>query len=150
MNKSSGRIRALSRYLIIAYQSHNNKSQQPDSTPGGPKTKAWVSRYQYPRSSNKQHYFCYGKSQVRITRDFLFVGLRKNWFTYFQMFTSKFVKNRRTSPTKFSVSYEKDTTKDSEARQLIKPWTTRTIPNSNEPKPLFETGQCVVIFEKNA
>ena len=44
MNKNSGRIRTLSWYLIIAYQSHN---------------------------------LCYGKSQIRIIRDFLFGGLRK-------------------------------------------------------------------------
>ena len=32
-----------------------------------------------------------------------------------------FDKNRMTSSIKFKFSYEKDTTKDSEARQLIKP-----------------------------
>ena len=42
-----------------------------------------------------------------------------------------FNKNRRTSSIKFSVSYEKDTTKDSEARQLIKSWPTK---NHTEPK----------------
>ena len=40
-----------------------------------------------------------------------------------------FDKNRRNSSLKFSVSYEKDTAKDSEAKQLIKPWPYRTIPN---------------------
>ena len=45
----------------------------------------------------------------------------------------------------FSVSYEKDPTKkDSEARQLITPWPTKATPNQNEPKPLFETGQCPI------
>ena len=34
--------------------------------------------------------YCYVKSQVRITRDFLFVDLRKETeSTYFQIFTSK-------------------------------------------------------------
>ena len=37
-------------------------------------------------------------------------------------------KNRRTSSLKFSVSYEKDTTKDSESKQLIQPWPNRTKP----------------------
>ena len=55
-----------------------------------------------------------------------------------------FDKNPRTSYLKFSVSYEKDATKDSEAKQLIKPWPTKTIPNENEPKPLFETEHSVM------
>ena len=33
--------------------------------------------------------------------------------------------------------------KDSEASQLIKPWLTRIILYQNEPKLLFETGQCI-------
>ena len=41
-----------------------------------------------------------------------------------------FDKNQRASSIKFSVSYEKDTTKDSEARQLIKAW-----PNQNHTEP---------------
>ena len=52
-----------------------------------------------------------------------------------------FHKNRKTSSIIFSVSYEKDTTKDSKARQLTKPWPTKTILNQNEPKLLFETRQ---------
>ena len=36
--------------------------------------------------------------------------------------------NRRTSILKFSVSYEKDTTKDFEVEQLMRPWTYRTEP----------------------
>ena len=39
-----------------------------------------------------------------------------------------FRKNRKNSSFKLSVSYEKDTTKDSEAKQLIKPWSNRTKP----------------------
>ena len=42
------------------------------------------------------------------------------------------LQNRRTSSIKFSVSYEKDTTKDSRTRQLIKPWPTRTKPLTNQ------------------
>ena len=78
---------------------------------------------------------CYGKSQVRITRDFLFVDLRKvpNSLTSRFLLLSKLsisitihdaTKSRIIFLTKtfikFLVSYVKDT-KDSEARQLIKP-----------------------------
>ena len=43
-----------------------------------------------------------------------------------------FDKNRRTSSLNFSVSYEKDTTKDSEAKQLILN-RAHTEPNRNKP-----------------
>ena len=45
-------------------------------------------------------------------------------------------------PSNSQFLMKRYTTKDSEVRQLIKPWPTRTIPNQNEPKPSFETGQC--------
>ena len=54
MNNNSGRIRALLWYLIIAYQSHNNKNDHLTRPREGPRLNAWVSRYHYPRSSNKQ------------------------------------------------------------------------------------------------
>ena len=54
MNKNSGRIRVLSWYLIIAYQSHNKKNDHLSPPREGPRLNAWVSRYHYSRSSNKQ------------------------------------------------------------------------------------------------
>ena len=48
----------------------------------------------------------------------------------------------RTFSLQFSVSYEKDTTKDGKEKHMIKLWPTRTIPNQNEPKLSFETGHC--------
>ena len=60
-----------------------------------------------------------------------------------------FDKNRRTS-LKFSLSYEKqDVIKDSESKQLIKTVTNQTIPNQNEPKPLFQTGQYVFMLHES-
>ena len=53
MNKNLGRIRALLWYLIIAYQSHNNKNDHLTWSREGPRLNAWVSRYHYPRTSNK-------------------------------------------------------------------------------------------------
>ena len=44
-----------------------------------------------------------------------------------------FDKNRKIASLNFSVSYEKDTTKHSEVKQLIKPWPYRTEPNRTEP-----------------
>ena len=53
----------------------------------------------------------------------------------------KILKCLRTYSLKFSFSYEKVTTKDPEAKQLIKPWPYRTGRN-----PLFETVQCFLKF----
>ena len=53
-NRNSERIRALSWYLIISYQSHNNKNDHLNRPWEGPGLNAWVSRYHYPRSSNTQ------------------------------------------------------------------------------------------------
>ena len=154
MNKTSGRIRALSWYLIIAYQSHNNKNDHLTRPREGPRLiSAWVSRY--ITLAVLINNYCYVKSQERIPGDFLFVDLRKE----LNSLTSRFctsnlsisiiihdaTKSRtRTSSLKLSVSYEKDTTKDSKAKQLIRLWPPRTIPNQNEPKLLFETGNCPV------
>ena len=131
---------------MIVYQSHNNKN-------GHLRTR--VSTHEYLHTITLVvliNNYCYGKSQVRITRDFLFVDLRK----VLNSLTSRFLRvscgylytwSRIICLTKTegllpdSVSYEKDTRKDSEARQLIKPCPTRTILNQNEPKLLFETGQ---------
>ena len=52
---------------------------------------------------------------------------------------SLFGKNQRTTSLKFSVSYEKETTKDSKVEQLIK---TETKSNLTV-NLLFETAQCV-------
>ena len=54
MNKNLGRIIALSWYLVVAYQSHNKKNDHLARPRVGPKLNAWVSRYHYPRNSNKQ------------------------------------------------------------------------------------------------
>ena len=85
--------------------------------------------------------YCYGKSQMRIARDFLFVGLRKklnSLTSRFRQVSCRYVlcitihdetKSRiiclakpkdYLSFKRFSVTYEKDTTKDSEAKPLIK------------------------------
>ena len=61
--------------IVNLYKSHNNKNDHLTRPREGPGLNAWVSRYHYPWSSNKQ--YCYGKSQVRITRVFLFADLRK-------------------------------------------------------------------------
>ena len=79
IDRKSGRIRAVSWYLIMTYQSHNNE-RPPNSTPGGPGATIHINtytsyRYHTPRILINN--FCYGKSQVRITRDFLCVDLRK-------------------------------------------------------------------------
>ena len=82
MNKNSGRIRALSWYLIIAHQSHNNKNDHLTR----PESRSRVSTHEYLDTITLgvliNNYY-YGKSQVRLTRDFLFVDLRKvlNLFT---------------------------------------------------------------------
>ena len=52
MNKNSRRIRVLSWYLIIAFQSQNIKNDHLTQPWEGPGLNAQVSRY--PRSSNKQ------------------------------------------------------------------------------------------------
>ena len=54
-----------------------------------------------------------------------------------------FDKNWRTTSLKFSISYEKDTTKDFEAKQLIKPWPYWTLSNQKGRNLLFETGHFV-------
>ena len=51
MNENSGRIRALSWYLIVVYWSHNNKNYHLTRPSEGPGLNAWVSTYHYPRSS---------------------------------------------------------------------------------------------------
>ena len=73
MNENSGRIRALSWYLIIVYQRHKNKN---GLEPG----RARVSTHEYLHTITPAvliNKYCYGKSCGRITRDFLFVDLRK-------------------------------------------------------------------------
>ena len=152
-NENSGRIRALSWYLIIAYRSRNNKNDHLTRPWEDPRLSAWVSTYHYPRSSNKQLLLWNISSADNQ-------GLPLCWFTYgteftyFQIFTSKLsisitihdaTKLRIICLTKTegffhqisSFYYEKDTTKDSEGRQLKKPWPTRTILNQNEPKLLL-------------
>ena len=54
MNKNLWRIRALLWNLIIAYQSHDNKNDHLNRPREGRVLEAWVSRYHYPQSSNKQ------------------------------------------------------------------------------------------------
>ena len=54
MNKNLGRINALSWYLIIVYQSHNNKNNHLSRPREGPGLNAWVNTYHNPRSSDKQ------------------------------------------------------------------------------------------------
>ena len=61
---------------MITYQSHNNRNDPPDSTPGGPVTKT----HEYLDTITLGvliNNYCYGKSLVRITRDFFFVDLPK-------------------------------------------------------------------------
>ena len=131
INIKSGRIRALPwYYLIMTYQSHNNKNDHLTRPWEGPGLNAWVFRYPTPRSYNKQQLLWKISSAHNQ-------GLPLCWltqetkFTYFQISTSKlsicitihdetysglFVdKNRKTS-LKFLVSYEIDTTKDSESK----------------------------------
>ena len=89
MNENLVRIRALLWYLIIVYRSHNNKNDHLTR----PWERARVSTHEYLHTITLIvliNNYCYGKSQVRITRDFL-VDLHNygTEFTYFQIFTRK-------------------------------------------------------------
>ena len=70
LNENSGRIRALSWYLIIAYQCHNNRNNhlnRPESS--------CVLTHQYLDTITLGvliNNYCYGKYHLRITRDILF------------------------------------------------------------------------------
>ena len=114
--------------------------------------RAWVSTHEYLHTITLV-------VLMRITGDFLFVDLRK---VLNSLYTSRFLlvscrysirihettksriicltKTEGLLPSNSQFFNEKDTTKDSEARQLIKPWPTRTILNQNEPKLLFVQG----------
>ena len=155
MKRNSCRIRALSWYLIIPYQSNNNNNDHLTRPREGPWLNVWVSTYRYPRSSNN---YWYGKSEVRITGDFFFVDLRKKlhsltdfykelsiWIIIHDATKSRIICLTRAEGLLWSNSQflmNRTQQKDSEARRLIKPRPARTIPNQNEPKPLFEAGHC--------
>ena len=73
-NKNLGRIRALSWYLIIAYQNHNNKNENLTRPREDLTLNAWAPGYHYLGVLINN--FCYGKSQERITKGFFLVDLR--------------------------------------------------------------------------
>ena len=62
-NKNSRRIRALSWYLLIAYQSHNNMNDHLTWPWESPELNAWVSRYQCLDTNTKRKVYIYKKSQ---------------------------------------------------------------------------------------
>ena len=60
--------------LVVVFNiSHNNKNEHLTRPWEGSGLNAWVSTYHYLVVLINN--YCYGKSQVRITRDFLFVDL---------------------------------------------------------------------------
>ena len=132
MNKNSGRSKTLSWYFTIVFQSHNNKNDHQTRCREGPDLNAWASRFHYLRKSDKQLLLWKILSANNEGLPLCWLTLGPE-FTYFQIFTSKF-------SIKFSVSYEKGTTKDSEARQFIKLWPTRIILNQNDQNCYLKPG----------
>ena len=81
INRNSGRIRALSWFLIMTYQTTTIRMTTWLDTW---RARGWTHEYLYtPTLGVLINNYCYGKFQVRITRDFLFVNLRKKLNPFF-------------------------------------------------------------------
>ena len=141
-HRNSWRIRALSWYLMIAHRSHNNKNDHLTRGQECPRLNAWVSRYHYPRSSNK--YLLLWKISSADNQGLLCWLTYETEFTYMQIITSKLsiwiTIHDATKSQIISLTKNKDLfyqifsflwighNKNSEARQIIKLWPIRTKP----------------------